>query len=137
MDYGEVRVGLAVSDEVGILASPLPTLRRRRGKRAPLTALQEIGEAHGVEALVVGLPLELSGEETEWTREVREVGEKLAERLGVPVHFVDERFTSVRAEREVRGSGLPRGKREEKGRVDARAAVLILQSWLDQRSRGT
>ena len=133
MDFGEVRVGLALSDETGTLASPLPTLRRRRGKRPPLKALTEIGRQHEVEAVVFGLPLELTGEESEWTREVRSVGEDLGGRLGVPVHFVDERLTSVRAERAVRSLGLPKGKREEKERVDQAAAVLILQTWLDQR----
>lgn len=133
MDFGEVRVGLALSDETGTLASPLPTLRRRRGKRPPLKALTEIGRQHEVEAVVFGLPLELSGEESEWTRQVRSVGEDLGGRLAVPVHFVDERLTSVRAERAVRSLGLPKGKREEKERVDQAAAVLILQTWLDQR----
>ena len=133
MDFGEIRVGLAVSDETGTLASPLPTLRRRRGKRPPLKALTEIGREHEVEAVVFGLPLELTGDESDWTREVRGVGEALGARLGVPVHFVDERLTSVRAERTVRSLGLPKGKREEKERVDQAAAVLILQAWLDQR----
>lgn len=135
VDYGEVRVGLALSDETGTLASPLPTLRRRRGKRPPLKALEELGRTHGVEAVVFGLPLELDGSESEWTGEVRRVGEALGERLEVPVHFIDERLTSVRAEREVRSSGLPRRRREEKERVDARAAALILQTWLDRRDR--
>jgi putative Holliday junction resolvase len=64
------------------------------------------------------------------------VGEALGERLQLPVHFVDERMTSVRVERLVRSSGLPRGRREEKERVDAGAAVLILQHWLDLRRKG-
>lgn len=132
VDYGEVRVGLALSDETRTIASPLSTLRRRRGKRAPLKALSELAREHGVEAVVFGLPLELSGEESDWTREVRRVGEALSERLDVPVHFIDERMTSVRAERAVRSIGLPRSKREEKERVDAAAAQLILQSWLDR-----
>jgi putative holliday junction resolvase len=136
VDFGEKRIGVAVSDETGTLASPLPTVRRRQGKRPPLRALEEIGRAYGVEALVFGLPLELSGEESEWTGEVRRVAEALAGRLGVPVHFVDERMTSVRAERLVRSSGLPRGRRERKDRVDAGAAALILQSWLDRRNGG-
>lgn len=134
VDFGEVRVGLALSDETKTLASPLPTLRRRRGKRPPLRALQELGERHDVKAVVFGLPLQLDGSESEWTREVRSVAEALGRRLGVPVYFVDERLTSVRAERAVRSSGLPRRRREEKGRVDAAAATLILQTWLDRRS---
>ena len=124
-----------MSDPTGTLATPLPTLRRRKGKRPPLHALQKAAESHNVEALVFGLPLELSGREDVWAREVRQVGEALAERLRVPVHFVDERMTSVQAERLVRSSGLPRGRREEKDRVDAGAAVLILQQWLDLRRR--
>lgn len=131
MDFGEVRVGLSVSDPTGTLASPLPTLRRRRGKRPPLRALEEAAVAHDAEALVFGLPLELSGAESGWTREVRQVAEALSARLQIPVHFVDERMTSVRAERMIRSSGLPRRRREEKDRVDAGAAVLILQHWLD------
>jgi putative holliday junction resolvase len=132
VDFGEVRVGLALSDETRTLATPLPTLKRRRGKRPPLKALEELALEHDVRALVFGLPLELSGEESDWTREVRTVGEALAARLGVPVEFVDERMTSVRAERAVRSSGLPLKKREEKERVDRAAAVLILQGWLDR-----
>ncbi len=82
---------------------------------------------------MVGLPLELTGDESDWTREVRSVAEELGRRLQVPVHLVDERLTSVRAERTIRKElGLPRGKREERGRVDAAAAILILQGWLDR-----
>lgn len=132
LDYGEVRIGLALSDETGTLASPFATLRRRRGKRPPLREIEETARVHEVRTLVVGLPLELSGEESEWTREVREIGGKLGERLGVPVHFMDERMTSVRAERAIRSIGLSRREREDKGRVDAAAAAIILQSWLDR-----
>ncbi len=131
VDFGERRVGVALSDPTGRLASPLETLHRRLGKRPPLHALAEVGRAHEVVAVVFGLPLELDGSESDWTREVRAAGEGVAERLGVPVHFVDERMTSVVAERQVRQSGLPRNRREERGRVDAQAAVLILQRWLD------
>jgi len=131
VDFGEVRVGLALSDPTRRLASPLPTLHRRKGKRPPVHAMMALGQEHDVCAVVFGLPLELSGEEGPWAQEVRQVGEVLGERLGVPVFFVDERLTSVVAERRVRGAGLPRGKREEKDRVDAEAAVIILQQWLD------
>lgn len=132
VDFGERRVGLAVSDPTGTIASPLPTLERRVGKRPPITKLEAIARGHDVATLVFGLPLGLDGKENPWCTEVRTVGEKLAERLGVPVHFVDERMTSVRAEKAIRSLGLPRRKRQEKGRVDATAAALILQSWLDR-----
>jgi putative Holliday junction resolvase len=81
---------------------------------------------------VVGLPLTLAGDEDAWCAEVREVGDELGRRLGLPVHYVDERMTSVRAERAVRTSGLPRRQREDKTRIDAAAAALILQAYLDR-----
>lgn len=133
IDFGEARIGLAVSDPTGTIASPLPTLKRRRGKRPPIEEMVKIARKHEVEALVMGLPLDAGGNETEWTARVREVGEELGRRLEVPVHYQDERMTSARAERVVRTRlGLPRREREKKGRVDAAAAVLILQAWLDR-----
>ncbi|GMV08111.1 MAG: putative pre-16S rRNA nuclease [Gemmatimonadota bacterium] len=132
IDFGERRIGVAMSDPTGTLASPLETVHRRAGKRPPLARLEEIARSHGVEALVVGLPLDLRGVETEWCAQVRVMGDELARRLGVPVAYVDERMTSVRAERSIRSAGLPKRKREDKARVDAGAATLILQAWLDR-----
>jgi putative Holliday junction resolvase len=103
------------------------------GKRPPISRIEEIAREHGVEALVVGLPLELSGSESEWSTEVRSVAERLANRLDLPVHLVDERMSSVRAERAVRSSGRSRSQREDKDRVDAAAAAILLQDWLDRR----
>ena len=135
IDLGERRVGVAVSDPTGSIAQPLPTLQKRARKRMPLATLQKLAEQYEVQEIVMGLPLAPSGDDTERTRTVREAARKLEERSGVPVHLVDERYTSKAAERAVRGLGLPKKKREEKGRVDAAAAVLILQSWLDARAR--
>ncbi len=135
IDFGERRIGVAVSDPTGAIAQPLPTLRRRAGKRMPLGTLEQLAEAYGVQMIVVGLPLAPSGDDTDWTRTVREAAERLRERSGLAVQLVDERHTSARAERAVRSLGLPKRKREQKGRVDAAAAVLILQSWLDAQSR--
>lgn len=126
------RIGLAVSDPTGTVATPLETLRRRPGKRPPLAKMEQLGRDLSVEHLVVGLPLDLEGEETEWCAEVRALGARLGERLGVPVAFVDERMTSVRAERAIRSMGLRKQERERKERVDAAAAQLILQAWLDE-----
>ena len=135
IDYGERRIGMAISDPTGTIAQPLPPLRRRRGRRPPYKSIQDVGARYDIGALVLGLPLDLEGEETSWSAEVRAVGEELSRRVGVPAHFVDERFTSVQAERAIRSLGLPRGERERKDRVDTAAAVLILQSWLDRRDR--
>jgi putative Holliday junction resolvase len=132
IDLGMRRIGLAMSDPTGTLATPLETIVRRAGKRVPLARLEAVARELGVEHVVLGLPLDLRGEENEWCLEVRDVGRRLGERLGVEVSFVDERFTSALAERQVRASGLSKTKREEKGRVDAAAAQLILQAWLDR-----
>jgi len=136
VDYGERRIGLAVSDPSGTIAQPLPTLTRRAGKRPPLQALADLARQWQVESVVVGLPLNLEGDESDWTRETRAFGEKLGERTGLPIHFLDERMTSVRAERAVRSLGLRRAAREDKRRVDAAAAVLILQAFLDRPEHG-
>jgi putative holliday junction resolvase len=132
IDYGERRIGLAISDPTRTIASPLPTLLRRRGKRPPVAALVRILQDHEADEVVLGLPLTPEGEENDWTAEVRSVGERLRERAGVPVHYVDERMTSARAERVVRSLGLSRSERERKDRIDAAAAVLILQAHLDR-----
>jgi putative Holliday junction resolvase len=111
IDFGERRTGVALSDPTGTLASPLETLERRAGQRLPLKALEDIARANEVVALVVGVPLDLRGEDTEWTRRVRAAGDEL-----------------------VRSAGLPKVERERKERVDRAAAALILQDWLDRRS---
>lgn len=134
VDYGERRIGLALSDPTATIASPLPTLKRRKGKRPPVAPIARLVEENDVAEIVVGLPLTLEGDDSDWTREVREFASALADRTGLPVALRDERMTSVRAERAVRSLGLSKEKREEKSRVDAAAAVLILQAYLDSRS---
>lgn len=131
VDFGERRIGLAVSDPTNTLATPLETLVRRAGKRPPLKRMTELAKELDVGQVVVGLPIGLDGTENDWCADVRAVGLSLGERLGVPVAFVDERMTSVRAERAVRSVGLKKGEREKKERIDAAAAQLILQAWLD------
>jgi putative Holliday junction resolvase len=136
VDYGERRIGLAVSDPTATIAQPLETLVRRRGKRPPVAAVLELARAQDVEEIVVGLPLTLEGDDSDWTTEVRAFANTLGERSGLSVHMVDERFTSAQAGRVVRSLGLKRSAREEKSRVDSAAAMLILQAHLDARKRG-
>jgi putative Holliday junction resolvase len=135
IDFGERRIGLALSDPSATIAQPLPTLTRRAGKRPPIAAIIEIIQQQAVARAVVGLPLNLGGDETEWTATVRDFASKLQERAQVPVEFIDERLTSVQAERAVRNSGLKRSQREQKDRIDAAAAVLLLQTYLDRQTR--
>lgn len=132
LDYGERRIGVAVSDPTRTIASPLTTLARRSGKRPPWPEIARIIEDQEVTEVVVGLPLDLAGEEGEWAAEVRGFGAEVTRRFGLPVHWIDERMTSVLAERAVRGIGLKRSQREEKERVDAAAAALILEGFLRQ-----
>ncbi|HAY77763.1 MAG TPA: Holliday junction resolvase RuvX [Gemmatimonadetes bacterium] len=131
IDFGTKRIGMAVSDSTNTLAAPLKTLIRREGKRPPYACMLETVTDYDVCQLVVGLPLSLDGKENKWCAEVRLMGDKLGRKIGADVAYVDERMTSVQAERAVYASGLPRSKRREKGRIDAAAAQLILQAWLD------
>lgn len=131
LDYGLRRIGVAVSDPTGTLASPVTTLTRRAGKRPPIARILDLGSELGVQGFVVGLPLEVSGGENEWTAEVRAFGRRLGGRSGLPVHFVDERYSSVEAEARIRSIGLRRKAKEDKARIDAGAAAIFLQDWLD------
>lgn len=135
VDYGERRIGIALSDPTRTLASPHDTVVRRRGKRPPLTALERVARENDVEGIVVGLPLTLAGDEDAWCAEVRRIGDELGRRLEVEVAYLDERMTSVEAERGIRTAGLRRSQREDKGRVDAAAAAVILQRFLDRSGR--
>jgi putative holliday junction resolvase len=130
VDYGEKRVGLAISDELGMIASPAGFIARRAGKRAPVAEIIRRAESLAARGFVVGLPLDGEGNETAWTAEVRRVGDELAKRTGLPVYYRDERFTtsaSLRAIREMEGS-----TRGRKGDVDAMAAAALLQGALNQ-----
>ena len=137
VDFGERRIGLALSDPTRTIAAPLTTLPRRRGKRPPIADIVELTRQHEVSEIVVGLPLMLSGDDSEWTAEVRGFAQLLGERAGLPVHMIDERFSSVIAERAVRSMGLKKNEREQKDRVDAAAAAVILQHYLQVQRPGT
>lgn len=132
VDLGAKRIGIAVSDPSRTIARPLTTLIRRPGKRAPIQAILALCTEHDVDEIVVGLPLSLSGDDTEWTAQVRDFANRVGERAGLPVHLVDERFSSVVAERAVRSIGLGRAERQERERIDAAAAAVILQGYLDR-----
>ncbi len=128
IDYGDRRIGLAVSDPTGTIASPVGTIVRRAGKRPPVTELMRRATELEVTGIVLGLPLDGNGDETPRSVEVRTVGSALAERTGLPVRYVDERFTTAAALRAVRAmGGSTRGR---KGDVDALAATVLLQHAL-------
>lgn len=131
LDLGERRVGVAVSDELGMLAHPVATLEVQ-GDRALLEQVGALAREKGVERLVVGLPLNQDGSVGPRAQRVQELARKLAAATALPVDEVDERFSSQAAQRIL--DQAPRKKtRQEKGRLDRIAAVIILQSYLDQR----
>lgn len=131
IDWGEVRLGLALSDEGQILASPLGTLTRRAGKRFPMPAFLEALETHHPVGIVVGLPLTPEGGEAESAASARELAETVGRRTGLPVALTDERMTTARVLSSIREQGgSTRGRKEE---VDAHAAAVLLQGYLDQR----
>jgi len=132
LDWGLVRIGLALSDESQTLASPLETLVRRRGKRLPMPRLLELVADHSpVVGIVAGLPLTPDGDEGESAIEARTLAESVAARTGLPLELWDERLTTARALRVVREQGgSTRGRKED---VDALAAAVLLQHFLDAR----
>jgi putative Holliday junction resolvase len=109
----------------------LPTILRRRRRRPPYAKIIETIEEWDIDTVVVGLPLELSGEEGPPAETVREFGQGLERRAGVGVEYWDERLSSVRAQRELEQLDEPVRSRGDKERLDAMAALLILQSYLD------
>lgn len=133
LDVGTKTIGVAVSDETRIIASPLRTVARRSVKRDVADLAPDI-EERGVEAVVVGLPYELDGTEARSARLARQIGEAVRERFGIPVHYVDERFTSVDAERQLIEARVSRQRRKEI--IDQQAACIILQSFLDHPELG-
>jgi putative holliday junction resolvase len=134
VDWGEVRIGLALSDETQTLASPLETLIRRRGKRFPMSRTLDLVAAHAVAGVVVGLPLTGEGTETESAGAARELAGALAERSGLPVELWDERMSTARALAVIREQGgSTRGRKQD---VDSLAAAVLLQHFLDARRLG-
>jgi putative Holliday junction resolvase len=128
IDLGDRRIGLAISDPTGVIASPAGFLDRRAGKRPPLTAL--LAKAAELEArgFVVGLPLDQDGGETPRTEEARRLAYELAARTGLPARLVDERFTTAAALQAIKEMGGSTHGR--KGDVDSMAATLLLQHAL-------
>ena len=128
IDYGEKRIGLAVSDPTGTIASPAGFIVRRAGKRPPIAEMIRRGTELEAKGFVVGLPLDQNGDDTPRATEVRNIAGELEKRTGLPVRLVDERFTTAAALRAIREmGGSTRGR---KGDVDAIAATVLLQHAL-------
>jgi putative holliday junction resolvase len=133
LDVGDATIGMAVSDELGIAAHGLPTLRRTR-LDADLAELGRVIAEKSVGRLVVGIPYNMDGTQSEQTKKVIAFKEKLSV-LGLPIDETDERWTTVAAERAMLEGDLSRKKRKKL--VDKVAAVLILQTYLGGRKPGS
>lgn len=130
LDIGEKRIGVAVSDPSGRVATPVTVLDAKR-LASDLAPLQRLVDDYEAQRIVVGLPLTMSGDEGPQAAEVRRYAEALSERLGIPVAYHDERLSSSAAERSMREAGTR--SRERRGSVDMVAAALVLQGYLDAR----
>jgi putative Holliday junction resolvase len=128
LDLGKRRIGLAISDELGITAQGLETLRRTR-IRDDLDALVRLVSERDVTLVLMGHPLHMSGDESRQSEYTRDFARKLEARAGVPVKFWDERWTSVEAGRVLKESGISIEKRARA--VDRLSAVILLESYLD------
>lgn len=130
IDYGTKRIGLAISDGLGLTARPLEVVARAELDET----LRRIAAEYTVERVVVGLPTALAGHEGESAQGARDLGAEIAHLLDVEVTYVDERFTTRMAESALLESGMKR--RDRKDTVDKVAAAIILQTYLDSRRAG-
>lgn len=128
IDLGEKRIGLALSDTLKIIAEPFDVFERT-SRKADFTYIGRIASEQNVCKVVLGLPVTLGGTEGRMAAWARDYGRELGETLKLPVEFWDESLTSMQAERSLREQGL--SSKQMKGRVDAVAAALILQSYLE------
>jgi putative Holliday junction resolvase len=132
IDLGRVRVGVALADELGLMAHPRPYLDGRNPKRL-LTVLRELAQSEQIGVFVIGLPRHLDGRGGIAARRARRFAEELSRATGLPVELQDERLTTVEASGRLREQGLD--TRAARERIDSAAAAVLLQSWLDARRR--
>ena len=126
IDYGRRRIGLAISDELGLTAQPLATMQRKN-RRADMRQLADLAKKNGVGAIQVGSPVHLSGLQSEMAEEAARFAARLREELRLPVELRDERLTSWEAQQVVAELGL--GKNAD---IDALAAAVLLRQYLDE-----
>lgn len=134
LDLGSKRIGVAVSDRSGTIATPLTVLARSRSRREDHRRIAELVRDEEADVVVVGLPLSLSGDRGPAARAAVTEAEQIATVVGVPVETFDERLTTVTADRALTEAGVRTPGRRRV--VDKVAAAVMLQAWLDRRARG-
>ena len=131
IDYGRKRTGLAISDPLGIFASPLDTIHPAK----LIEYLKKLAEKETIKCFVVGMPYNLDGAESEAMKDIRAFLPLLKKSFpAIPVEMEDERFTSVLAHRTMIDGGMKYSDRRDKAQVDRISAAIILQSWMDRRA---
>lgn len=128
IDFGTVRIGIAVSDPERTIASPYENYTRR-GEKQDATRFRQLVEEEAIRLFVVGLPVHLDGRESQKSLEARQFGQWLTETTGVPVQFFDERFTSHQAEEALMAAQMT--KKRRKRRLDMLAAQIMLSAFLE------
>ncbi len=131
LDVGDVRIGVAVSDLMGIIANPLETYTRKGDIDKDVGYIVALAKSHEVSLFVSGLPLGLNGQENDQTRKTREFIDALTAATDIPVKFMDERFTTLSAERVLIQGNVRRENRKKV--IDKVAATIILQNYLDSK----
>lgn len=131
LDVGDVRIGVAVSDLMGIIANPLETYTRKGDVCKDVDYIVALAKSHEVSLFVSGLPLGLNGQENDQTRKTREFIDALTAATDIPVKFMDERFTTLSAERVLIQGNVRRENRKKV--IDKVAATIILQNYLDSK----
>lgn len=130
LDYGSQRIGMAVSDELGVLAHPREPVPAKPPARA-LRTIRTIARDEGIVAIVVGLPLHLDGREGVSARRARKFADEVALSTDIEVHMLDERLTTVAAHGLLQDAG--KSARQSRALVDSASAAILLQTWLDSR----
>lgn len=131
LDVGDVRIGIAVSDLMGIIANPLETYVRQGNIECDINYIVDLAKAKEVTLFISGLPLGLDGGENEQTVKTRQFVDALKSKTDIPVKFLDERFTTLSAERVLIQGNVRREKRKKV--IDKVAATIILQNYLDSK----
>ena len=129
LDFGKARVGMAITDELGVMAHPRPALDARN-RMALLRRIKEIAEEEQLTRFVVGLPIESSGKRGLVAREAIDFADQVAKATGLPITLWDERFTTAEAARLLHDGG--HRARDFRRRIDGAAACIILQAWMDR-----
>jgi putative Holliday junction resolvase len=132
IDFGTVRIGIAVSDPDRTIASPLENYARRN-KELDAARFRRLAAEEDIKLFVVGLPVHLSGLESQKSQEARQFGKWLEEITGIPVEYFDERFTSVEAEQHLLSADMSRKKRKQ--RLDKIAAQILLAAYLESNAQ--